>query len=147
MVTKRQTADDFMIRDIAVVLVVSLLLVSTIVVTGCVQDNGSNYDQQAVSLVTPSGTGAPGGSPHQYSGAAMLSNVTFLTSAANNLGVSEQDLENALANTKNSTTGRSNLTLAAQQLGVSRQQLMDAFGAAGGRMRNGSYNATQTQGQ
>jgi hypothetical protein len=131
-------------RNVIVMLIVSLVVVSGLIVAGCVQNNGSNSGLPTAGTGQPSGSA--GASSQQYRGAGMLSNITFLTAAASKLGVSEQDLQNALSSsTENTTNGRPNLTAAAQQLNVTRQQLIDAFGmSASGRMRNGGYNATQT---
>lgn len=86
-----------------------------------------------------------GGNP-QYHGQNFLTNVTLLTSAADKLGVSEQDLQNALTMTSNATSGRPNLTAAAQQLGITQQQLTDALGfPAGGFGMRGGRNATAVQ--
>ena len=131
-------------RNTIIILIASLVLIAGIIVTGCVQNNGSS-SEQSPGTSQPSGiAGTLGGSPHQgYYGAGMLSNVTLLTTAAGKLGVSEQDLQNALTSTEDSTTGHPNLTAAAQQLGVTRQQLMDAFGFPAGRIRNSSWQGNE----
>jgi hypothetical protein len=68
-----------------------------------------------------------------------------LVSAASKLGVTEQQLSDALS-IGNATQGhRGNFTDAAQKLGVTEQQLRDALGMPdGGRIRSGGYNATQS---
>jgi len=94
----------------------SVLLVISMVLAGCVQDNGSSA--QAGSGQEPS----PAGTRPQYNGPRLEPN---LTAAAEKLGVPQQRLEAALNMT---STGRMNLTSAAEQLGVTRQQLDDALG-------------------
>ncbi len=61
---------------------------------------------------------------------SFLSNKTLLTEAAGKLGVSEQDLENAL-NANAISNGPVNFNAAATQLGVTTQQLVEALGLAG----------------
>jgi hypothetical protein len=84
--------------------------------------------------------GGPGGG-RQFGGQNFLTNQTLLTAAADKLGVSEQDLQNALSTATNTTSGRPDLNAAAQQLGVSQQQLTDALGFPAGGSRGGRGNA------
>ena len=87
----------------------------------------------------------PGGS-QQFRGQNFLTNVTMLTAAADKLGISEQDLQNALNITSNATSGRPYFTAAAQQLGITQQQLTDALGfPAGDPGMRGGRNATAVQ--
>ena len=94
----------------------AIMLAAGMIASGCVQDNAGST-QSPNSPVTP---GA--GSKPRYSGQRYQPN---LTAAAENLGVSEQELETALNTT---FQGRMNLTGAAQRLGVTTQQLADALG-------------------
>jgi len=91
----------------------AVMLVASMIASGCIQDIGSSM-QSMGGQVSP-----PAGSPS--SGQRSQLN---LTAAAGKLGVSEQDLENALNTT---FQGRVNLTGTAQQLGVTTQQLADAL--------------------
>jgi hypothetical protein len=147
------------IKNTIALLIVSTLLVAGVMVAGCTQNNGSaasqsSGDQAAPALTSPVAAGdtgqqtpsygaAPAGSSRQHPGGNFLSNTTRLTAAAATLGVSEQDLRNAL---NSSTTGRQNLTVAAQQLGVTSDQLAAALGIpAGGQGMRGGRNATAVQ--
>jgi hypothetical protein len=87
--------------------------------------------------------GSSGGG-RQFGGQNFLTNQTLLTAAADKLGVSGQDLQNALSSTTNTSSGRPDLSAAAQQLGVSQQQLTDALGLGfpAGGSRSGRGNAT-----
>jgi len=71
----------------------------------------------------------PAGPPNQSQRQRALPNITVLAQAAAKLGVSEQQLENAL--TKPAGV-RQNLAIAAQQLNVSPQQLSGALGIPSG---------------
>ena len=141
-------------------LIISALLVAGVMVAGCTQNNGSAASQSSGDQATPALTspvasgdsgqqtpsygGAPAGSARQHQGNAdFLSNTTRLTAAAATLGVSEQDLHDAL---NSSANGRQNLTVVAQQLGVTRDQLSAALGIpAGGPGMRGGRNATSMQ--
>jgi len=145
-----------------IVLVTSLVLAAGIITAGCVQSADTSQGQQAGNTVpSVQGTEQQGTSPGQagsYSG--QFHNRTMsngqrpqfpqldLASAASKLGVTEQQLSDALG-IVNSTQGyRWNLTDAAQNLGVPEQQIRDALGIpAGNRTRSGGYNATMAQGQ
>jgi hypothetical protein len=94
----------------------SVLLVTTMVLAGCVQDNGNSTQVGGGQAPSPAGT------PPQYNGTRFQLN---LTAAAEKLGVTQQQLEAALNMTSH---GRMNLTSAAEQLGVTGQQLADALG-------------------
>ena len=110
--------------------IISLLAMSFVLagvlIAGCTQDNSN----AAPAANSPSS--ANGGSPSgMYGGNAnygnhpnfmqnVLSNTTLLNAASSQLGVSEQDLQNALTPANG---GRMNLTAAAQQLNVTPQQL------------------------
>jgi len=123
-------------RSIAI-LIASAIIIAGILVTGCVQDAGSSSDQSAGTQAPPAA-----GAQHQYQGQRILSNLTALTAAAEKLGVTEHDLQNALTS---SGGGQQNLTVAAQQLGVTRDQLVAALGfPAGGTGMRGGRNATAT---
>lgn len=98
----------------------SVLLVTAMILAGCVQDNGSSAQPGSTQPVD--GQAPPTGTPSQYSGPRFQPN---LTAAAERLGVTQEQLENALNTT---FQGRMNLTYAAQQLGVTTQQLADALG-------------------
>jgi len=104
------------------ILMTAVLLSFAVIDTGCVQN--------------------PGGSPRSPSGSGvqrLMTNLTAaaeklnlsdlgqmnLTGAAQQLGVSEQDLENTL---NGSLQGQLNLTDAAQHLGVTTRELADALG-------------------
>lgn len=138
---------------------VSALLIAGVMVAGCTQDIGSAPNQASGDQVTPSnahpvaGDGTGKGIPFVGNGTAgsnrlhrdgnFLSNISRLTAAAATLGVSEQDLQNAL---NSSIRGRQNLTAAAQQLGVTSDQLIAALGIpAGGPGIRGGQNATAAQ--
>ena len=148
------------IKNTIAFLIISALLITGVMVAGCTQNNGSATSQSSGDQATPALTspvasgdsgqqtpsygGAPAGSGRQHQGGAnFLSNTTRLTAAAATLGVSEQDLQNAL---NSSTTGRPNLTAAAQQLGVTSEQLTAALGIpAGSPGMRGGRNATSMQ--
>jgi hypothetical protein len=142
-----------------IVLITSLVLVMGIITAGCVQGADTTQGQQtgnaAPSVQGTKQPGTPAGQAGSYSG--QFHNRTFgngtrpqmdLASAATKLGVTEQQLSDALG-VGNAITGQhGNLTDVAQNLGVTEQQLRDALGIpAGGRTRSGGYNATQTPGQ
>jgi hypothetical protein len=107
-------------------LVGSVLLVTALILAGCVQDNGGSAQPGSVQpgQAQPAGSmgPSPAGSPSRYSGTGFHPN---LTAAAGKLGVSSQQLEAVLNTT---FQGRMNLTYAAEQLGVTPQQLADALG-------------------
>ena len=147
------------IKNTIAILIVSALLVAGVMVAGCTQNTGSTSSQssgvQAAQVTThsvsdgvagqqtPAHGRSSAGSPRQYSNANFLSNATRITAAAATLGVSEQDLRNAL---NSSTTGRQNFTVAAQQLGVTPDQLTAALGnPAGNPGMRGGRNATAAQ--
>jgi hypothetical protein len=152
-----------------IALLAAAVLVAGIITAGCTQDAGatgpgSSGDSQQYTPASggdnlPSGTGGsqsggyagntsgPGGN-RQFHGQDFLTNETMLNAAAGKLGVSEQDLKEALSSTTNSTNGRPNFTAAAQQLGVTQQQFMDAFGfPAGGFRGRGNRTAMPPSGQ
>jgi hypothetical protein len=142
-----------------IVLITSLVLVMGIITAGCVQSADNTQDQQS-KITAPSvqGTGQPGtpaGQAGSYSGQyhnRAMGNGTRpqmdLASAAKKLGVTEQQLSDALG-FGNTTAGQhGNITDAAQNLGVTEQQIRDALGIpAGGRARSDGYNATRTPAQ
>jgi hypothetical protein len=104
----------------------SALLVTAMVLAGCLQDNGGSVQPGSVQPVQVQPAGglapSPGGSPSPYNGTGFHPNFT---AAAEKLGVTRQQVEAALNTT---FQGRMNLTYAAQQLGVTTQQLADALG-------------------
>ncbi len=113
--------------------------------------SGSNTGNGPTSGNVGSQTGSYAGNTsnwsHQYAGQSFLTNDTLLSAAATQLGVSEQDLKNALTPTSGE---RLNITVAAQQLGVTPQQLRTALGfsAPGGYHGNRtSTTATSESGQ
>ena len=102
--------------DRIVLIAGSVLLVTAMILAGCVQGNGS--PAQATGGQAPS----PTGTPPRYTVPRFQPNITI---AAEKLGVTTQQLDDALNIT---FQGRMNLTYAAQQLGVTTQQLADALG-------------------
>ena len=141
-------------RNSIIALIAAAILVAGIITAGCTQDAGSSpgpagnnpqYTPASGDNSPPSGTTGNGnsnyGSGRQFGGQNLLTNQTLLTTAADKLGVSEQDLQNALNSTVNATSGRPNLNAAAQQLGVTQQQLTDAMGLPAGGFR-GRGNTT-----
>ena len=138
-------------------------------VAGCTQDTGSSVpaasgDQSPSDGTTmpPAGDSSNGGTGNAYGnahshfgngtsgnyvhGQGFMTNDTMLTEAAGKLGISEQDLKDALSSTANATSGRPNLSAAAQQLGITQQQLMDAMGfPAGGFGRHNMTSPAETQ--
>jgi|WetSurMetagenome_2_1015567.scaffolds.fasta_scaffold308918_2 hypothetical protein len=136
-------------KDVSRILVISLVLIAGLTVAGCVQDNGTTGAQPGTSggqLQGPQDNAS--GSARQFRDTGMLSNVTVLAAAADKLGVSEQELQDALESTKNATSGRPDLNAAAQKIGVTREDLTDALGfpAGGERFRGDGYNATRVPG-
>ena len=148
-------------KNSIIALLAAALLVAGIITAGCTQStgsgsnptgNGQQYSPSAGNRPLPAGTDGSGNMGHsgnrQFSGQSYLTNETLLAAAATSLGVSEQDIKNALDSTKNATSGRPDLNAAAQKLGVTRQQFTDALGiSSSGRARTGGYNATQAPGQ
>jgi len=130
--------EDVMKKCCLIVLVTSLVLAAGIITAACVQNGDNSQGQQAGNPASSiQGTEQSNGQRPQMD----------LASAASNLGVTEQQLSDALSSTRNATSGRTDFTAAAQNLGVTEQQLLDALGIpAGGRIRTGGYNATQTPG-
>jgi hypothetical protein len=148
-------------KNCIIALLAAALFIAVIITTGCTQDAGSDASSSGNSQQhTPSGGETiprrvtaypkaairaqassqytPSSRNHQPSGQGF---EIQLAAAAGKLGVSEQDLKNALG----TTTGHQNLTAAAQQLGITRQQLMDApgFPAEGSHgSRGGCYGIT-----
>jgi hypothetical protein len=141
-----------------IAILAAAILVAGIFIAGCTQDAGptgtgipGDSQQYSPDTGSPSVNGgsyggytgnasSPGGN-RQFRGQNFLSNETLLSAAAGKLGVSEDDLKNALTGTTNSTSDRPDFTAAAQQLGVTRQQFMDAFGSSAGGFR-GRGNVT-----
>ena len=150
-------------KDTTKALIIISALFLAIIVTGCVQNSDSAANPDTGTRGTPAvtgtaGPGQPAGGHLQHNGtmgtppagqanqdqrSRPVPNTTVLTQAAAKLGVSEQQLENALT----SQTGvRQNLTLAAQQLNVSPQQLAEALGIpAGFQMQRGNHTASTPQ--
>jgi|WetSurMetagenome_2_1015567.scaffolds.fasta_scaffold310370_1 hypothetical protein len=103
---------------------------------------GSSQDTSGSQQGGSQGTGTHGSQASGYSGNAsrqysagqnFLNNETQLAAVATKLGVSEQDLKNALTPASGQ---RVNFTDAAAHLGVTPDQLRDAFGfPAGGAFR------------
>lgn len=139
----------------------SVLLVVSLLVAGCVQDTTGNSGQPAAisSPADASGTSVPvqtpadvaagdaarqrmgtspygGNSTRPHAGGNFLTNETRLAAASQALGVSENDLKNALTPP---AQGRVNLTTAAAQLGVTPDQLSAALGIPSGGPRNGTW--------
>ncbi|HUH78816.1 MAG TPA: hypothetical protein VLY83_02860 [Methanoregula sp.] len=153
-----------------IIIIVSAIFLAGIITAGCTQQDTGSSVPPATGDQSPSGGGnAPpagdsgvsgsgnangnangygyghgSGGNYQSRGQGFMTNDTMLTAAAGKLGVSEQDLKNALNSTANATSGRPNLSAAAQQLGITQQQLMDAMGfpAGGFRGRNTTAMAT-----
>jgi hypothetical protein len=132
------------------------LLVAGIITAGCTQDAGSGpgtagnsqqYTPGSGDTSPPAGSGGNGNSNYgggrQAGGQNLPANQTLLNDAAAKLGVSEQDLQNALTSSVNTTSGRMDLSAAAQQLGITQQQLTDALGLPAGGFR-GRGNAAAT---
>ncbi|MFZ1897565.1 hypothetical protein [Methanoregula sp.] len=144
-----------------IVVLASVLLVAGVLISGCTQGTGSGSGSAGNSQqVSPAGTGnspssGNGGSPgssyagnmgngsRQYAGQRFLTNTTLLTAAAAQLGVSEQDLQNALTPQSGQ---RMNLTSAAAQLGVTPQQLQAALGFPAGGYHGNHTAAMATAG-
>jgi hypothetical protein len=130
------------------------ILVAGIITAGCTQTassdsspatNSQQYSSPGRDTSPPGGNAgyrnSSFGGSRQFSGQNFLTNQTLLNAAADKLGVSEQDLQNALSATTNTTNGRPDFTATAQQLGVSQQQLLDALGFSAGGFR-GRGNTT-----
>jgi hypothetical protein len=142
-----------------IVLIISLALIAGSISAGCVQTADNNQGQQNGNTIPAvQGTeqqGTPPGQAGTYSGQnhnRSMSNGTHpqldLASAASKLGVTEQQLSDALGMVNSTQGHRWNLTIAAQNLGVTEQQMRDALGVpAGNRTGSGDYRATQAQGQ
>jgi len=119
-------------------LAVSLVLAG-VLVAGCTQQSGSTStatSQQAA----PAGTGPSSGNGgsygnHQAGFQKFLNNETLMSTAAAQLGVSEQALKTALTPANGQ---RINLTDAASQLGVTSDQLRSALGFPAGGFRHGN---------
>lgn len=131
--------------SIIMLLAVTLVLAG-VLVAGCTQSNGSTSGsagsgQQASPTATYAGNASDGG--HQFSGQRFLTNTTLLNAAAAQLGVSEQDLQNALTPQSGQ---RMNLTSAAAQLGVTPQQLQAALGFPAGGYHGNHTAAMATAG-
>ena len=133
----------------SIIMLLSVTLVlAGVLVAGCTQSNGTpaaaTNSQQASPAGTYAGNASYGG--HQSSEQGFLSNTTLLNAAAAQLGVSEQDLQNALTPTSGQ---RMNLTDSAAQLGVTPDQLRSALGfPAGGYHGNHTMPMmTPTSGQ
>ncbi|WP_321507800.1 hypothetical protein [uncultured Methanoregula sp.] len=148
-------------KNTIIVLLAAAIIVAGIFTAGCTQDassgstsagNSQHYstsggDNRTSAAADGSWNSGSNGN-RQFSGQSYLTNETLLAAAAGKLGVSEQDIKNALDSTKNATSGRPDLSAAAQKIGVTPQQLTDALGIrTGGRIRSGGYNANQTPGQ
>jgi len=96
-------------------LTAAVMLAVAVAGSGCVQGTGSAIQLPGSLVQIPAGS---------RSGSGAQNFMTNLTSSAEKLGVSEQDLTNAL----NSTfQGEVNLTTAAKELGVSEQDLTNAL--------------------
>jgi len=152
---------------------ISAIAIAAILVAGCVQGTAGSPDQNAGSQVSspaqpsPGTTGSQdqnavagttGSSPAHVSGApgaasqrrtggqGFASNATRIAAAADKLGVTAQQLTDAMS-TVNATTGRNaNFIDAAQKLGVTEQQLRDAFGFSAGARPSGSPSYLPTNG-
>ncbi|WP_292370904.1 hypothetical protein [Methanoregula sp. UBA64] len=107
--------------------------------TGTSQDtSGSQSVSHGVGTLGSQTSGYSGNASRQYSaGQNFLTNETRLSAAATKLGVSEQDLKNALTPANGQ---RVNFTDAAAQMGVTPDQLRDAFGFPAG----GAYHGNRT---
>jgi hypothetical protein len=139
-------------------IIASVLLIMSLVVTGCTQtstDNsgpstatvspteasGNSVPAQGTGSTAPAGTYTQGQHPGG-NGGNFLTNTTRLAAAAQTLGVSESDLQTALTPDQGA---RVNLTDAAARLSASSgttitpAQLMAALGMHAGGMRNSSY--------
>ena len=109
------------IRIIAIL--AATILVAGLITAGCTQDAGSPGSNPSGDSQQYSGTSGDNSSPfanggyhgsnpggaggnRQFRGQNPLSNETMLIAAAGKLGVSEQDLKNALNSTVNTTSGR-----------------------------------------
>lgn len=122
-------------KNSIIAILAAAILIAGIFTAGCTQTAGSSVSSTATNQqssasnspqYTPSNT--PSSGSRQFSGQSFLTNETLLVAAAGKLGVAEQDLKNALNNTKNATSGRPDFAATAQQLGVTSQQLTDALG-------------------
>ena len=140
-----------------IALLAAVLLVAGILTAGCTQDAGSspgpagNSQQVAPASGDTNPPAVPAGNANgnygngrQFGGQNFLTNQTLLNDAAGKLGISEQDLQNALTSTANTTTGRPNLNAAAQNLGITQQQLMDALGFPAGGFQGQNFLTNQT---
>lgn len=151
------------VKNIGFIVILTLLvLVPGVFIAGCVQDSGSSQSATAATTDSAvqetsqphasagigSGTGTQDAGQHRNWTGNGTANATRpqidLTSAAAKLGVSEQQLSDALG-TGNTTGGsRWNLTQAAQTLGVSEDQLRSALNITAGRP-GATYSPTAQQ--
>jgi hypothetical protein len=136
---------------------IGAVTIAAILVAGCVQGTSGSQDQSAAgSAVSPQAqqaqqtqqgqnTGATAANSSRHStGQGFTSNATRIAAAADKLGVSAQQLTDALS-TVNATTGRTgSFTDGAQKLGVTEQQLRDAFGFPAGGRPSGSFSRQPT---
>jgi len=135
-------------RQVLLIAIITTVLLAIIFVAGCTQTASTSSapaanDQQSGNYASPGGTysGSPGNGSNQFM-QNILSNTTLLTAAASQLGVSEEDLQNALTP---SNGNRPNFTAAAQQLNVTPQQLRAALGfPPGGYHGNHTYTMVTT---
>jgi hypothetical protein len=131
--------EEVMKKTDCIVLIISLVLAAGIMTAGCVQSADNTQDQQSGNTVPsvqePGQPGETAGQAGSYSGQyrnRTMGNGTRpqldLAAAASKLGITEQQLSDAMG-IVNATQGhRWNLTDTAQNLGVTEQQLRDALG-------------------
>jgi hypothetical protein len=135
-----------------------VLLIMSIVVTGCTQTSSDTSGQSPAALsptdtsgnsapAQGAGSAAPSGAyaNHQHTGGNFLTNETRLAAAAQTLGVSENDLTSALTPTQGA---HFNLTTAAAQLSaasgitITADQLRAALGMSASGVRNGTWQGS-----
>lgn len=134
-------------KNSIIAILTAAILIAGIFTAGCTQTAGSGASSTATNQQSSSANSqqyTPSSGSRQFSGQSFLTNETLLAAAAGKLGVAEQDLKNALNNTKNATSGRPDFAAAAQQLGMTSQQLTDALGMHFNTSvhRQGGYNGS-----
>ena len=134
------------LKDIAGIAVLFMAFIFIgVLVAGCAQPSDNSGNSPIASTSTPSNSYPQNGMYHgnaSYSGhgfSGFVNNETLMNSAASQLGVSEQDLKNALTP---SNGQRINFTDAAAQLGVTPDQLRTALGFPAGGF-HGNYGNSQ----
>ncbi len=109
------------------------LAVVALAVAGCGQSSVPTSAPPGSVKATPATTPSPGGAPPSAAPGGVSDNRTppsmDLSTAAKTLGVTENQLQNALGD---SSQGPVDLATAAKQLGVSEEALRQALGFPGG---------------